>query len=101
LKVSLDSAEGNVQAQSQAIRELERQVASSSAQSKEDQDLRQRVAAAEAEAKKFETEYSILEWTNIKLKNENVELTGEISRLKDEMASEFKRFRDQLALFRG
>ena len=55
---------------------------------------------ADAKTKKLETEHGILEWSNVKLKSQVDELSTEIQRLKSEMESEAKRFRDQLAALR-
>jgi hypothetical protein len=60
-----------------------------------------RIVAAESKAKKIETDYTILEWSNVKLKALNEDLAQEIVKLKAEMESEAKRFRDQLASLRG
>jgi hypothetical protein len=55
---------------------------------------------ADAKTKKLETEHGILEWSNVKLKSQVEELSNEIQKVKSELESEAKRFRDQLAALR-
>jgi DNA repair exonuclease SbcCD ATPase subunit len=97
----LDSAMSEVKSTGAELARARERLDSVNAQSQELEALRGRVKAAELMAKKYETDYTVLEWTNTKLKGLNEELAAEVTRLKDEMAAEFKRFRDQLADLRG
>jgi myosin heavy subunit len=97
----LDSAMSEVKSTGAELARARERLDSVNAQSQELEALRGRVKAAELMAKKYETDYTVLEWTNTKLKGLNEELAAEVTRLKDEMAAEFKRFRDQLADLRS
>jgi hypothetical protein len=64
------------------------------------EESREQARNAAVQVKKLETDNSMIEWSNVKLKSQADEMAAELQKLKLEMEVEAKRFRDQLAALR-